>query len=204
THPQIGASRALQHYQLPHLEDNLEGFEGLPGSEAHSWQADNSQHAQYSQHARYPQHAQHSQHARCPQHAEQSEQAHYSEQADYSRQADYSQQANYSWYPQQADAVCEVAVSQPLSAASQALSTLDSAVHMHARTYKKDSSALDIAAAPPQVGEAFADRLGSCITQPCGFLQHNQQETFGDIDAGFWEDLIGSEDQICKSAGPSL
>ncbi|KAL0023708.1 hypothetical protein WJX79_005686 [Trebouxia sp. C0005] len=33
THPQIGASRALQHYQLPHLEDNLEGFEGLPGSE---------------------------------------------------------------------------------------------------------------------------------------------------------------------------
>lgn len=85
---------------------------------------------------------------------------------------------------------------------------LGTAMHMHALTHKKDSSDLDMAAAPSQVGEEFADRFGSCTAQPYGCAQHDQQETLEDNDAGFWEyldsTLIGSEEQGCASAGPSL
>ena len=87
------------------------------------------------------------------------------QQAGYPQQADYSQQADY---PPLGDAFCQLAVSQPLS-------PLGPAMHMHALTHKKDSSDLDMAAAPPQVGEEFADRLGSCTAQPYGCLQRNQQ-----------------------------
>ena len=81
-------------------------------------------------------------------------------------------------------------------------------MHMHALTHRKDSSDLDMAAAPSQVGEEFADRLGSCTAQPYGGSQHDQQETLEDSDAKFWEGvdslLIGTEEQDCDSAEPSL
>ena len=77
-------------------------------------------------------------------------------------------------------------------------------MHMHAITHKKDSSDLDTAIAPLQVDEELADKYGSCTAQPYGYSQNNQQETLQDFDAGFWEDLIGSDDQMCESAGPSL
>ncbi len=130
--------------------------------------------------------ADNTQHAQYSQHAQQSEQANYSQQADYSPLG---------------DAFCQLAVRQPLL-------PLGPAMHMHALTHKKDSSDLNVAFAPPQVGEEFADRLGGCSVQPSGCSQHNQQETLEETDAGFWEDLdsllVATEEQGCESAGPSL
>jgi len=66
---------------------------------------------------------------------------------------------------------------------------------------------LDIAVAPPPVGEELAERFGSCTAQPWRCSQHNQQETLEATVAemaGFCEDLFGTEDQNCESDGPSL
>ncbi|KAL0023668.1 hypothetical protein WJX77_011488 [Trebouxia sp. C0004] len=160
---------------------------------AHSWQADNSQHAQHSQHAQYLQHAEHSEQANY------SQQGDYLQPAQYPQQAEYPQQADYSWYQHQSDAVCQLAAKQPLP-------PLCGAMHMHALGHKKDSSDLDVAVAPLQMGEEFADSFGTCTVQPCRCSQHDQQEILGVIDAemeGFCTELLRTDNQKYALMGPA-